>query len=399
MTEDRKAVLVLKDGTYFEGLGIGATTKVEGEIVFNSTMVGYSGIMTDPTYYGQILLMTYPLIGNIGVADPGVRDKWNIPQYFESDYEIYAPDQQPEPYDKHPNPKLIKNKGLIVSELCKQPSHWKTKMTLDLLLKNESVPGIEGIDTRELMKKLRDDGEMVGILQVFEDNQEPDIEKLRKEVTKAQNLNETNLVKEVSVTKPIVYEQKNNAPKIALIDLGTKMNIIRSLLNRNVTVLRVPFDFSIDQILDYKPDGVVISNGPGDPHHAGLKNTIETIQAIVAKDIPLLGICFGNQVFSLAMGAELYRMKCGHRSPNQTAMDLETKHCYATIQNHGYAIKKDSLDKTDLQLWFQNVNDNTFEGVKHKTARAVSVEFHPELQPAPIDAKFVYDQFVNLLKS
>ena len=398
MEEEQLAILVLSDGTYFEGKGFGAAKKVEAEVVFNSTMVGYPGILTDPTYYGQILLMTYPLIGNIGVADPNSRDEWNIPQFFESDYDHYAPNQQTTPYETHPNPRLFKNTGLIVFELCKQPSHWKMKMPLDEALKKEGIPGIEGIDTRELMKKFRDDGESTGILQVFDYNQEPDIDQLQKEASKIPNPNEKNFIKDISVKEPIVYEEKNGAPKTVLIDLGTKMNIIRSLLNRDVTVVRVPYNFSIDQILEYNPNGVVISNGPGNPKHADLKPTIATIQAIVEKDIPLLGICLGNQIFSLAMGAELYRMKCGHRSPNQTSMDLETKHCYATIQNHGFAIDKDSLDKTDLQLWFKNVNDNTVEGVKHKKARAVSVEFYPELQPAPIDAKFVYDQFVELLR-
>jgi carbamoyl-phosphate synthase small subunit len=399
MEDERLAVLVLNDGTYFEGIGYGASEKVAAEVVFNSTMVGYPGILTDPTYYGQILLMTYPLIGNIGIADPNVRDEFNIPQFFESDYDHYAPKQQATPYDSHPNPHLFKNSALIVSELCKQPSHWKIKMSLDETLKKEGIPGIQKIDTRELMKKFRDEGECTGILQVFEGNEEPDIEGLQNEASEIPNPAETSYVKNVSVKEPMFYEQENGASKIILIDLGTKMTIIRSFLNRKVAVVRVPYNFSIEKILDYNPDGVVISNGPGNPNHADLKSTVQTIQAIVEKEIPLLGIGLGNQLFSLAMGAELYRMKCGHRSPNQTSMDLGTKRCYATIQNHGYAVNKDSLDKTDLELWFENVNDYTVEGVKHKRGKAVSVEFYPELQPAPIDAKFVYDQFVELLKS
>lgn len=399
MEEERVAVLMLNDGTYFEGKGFGAVKRVESEILFNSTMVGYSEILTDPTNYNQILLMTYPLIGNIGVADPNMRDQWNIPHFFESDYDFFPPNQPTLPYERHPNPHLFKISGLVVSELCRQPSHWKLKMSLDEILKKEDIPGIEGLDTRELMKKIRDDGECSGVLQVFGEHIEPDIKALEKEAAKIPDLTDKNFLKDVSVKSPIVYAQRNGAPKVVLIDLGTKMTIIRSFLYRHVTVVRVPFDFSIDQISEYKPDGIIISNGPGNPNHAELKPTIATIEAIVEKDIPLLGIGLGNQAFSLAMGAKLSRMKCGHRSPNQTVMDLKTKRCYITVQNHGYVVKEDSLNETDLQLWFRNVNDNTVEGLEHKKARAFSVEFYPELQPAPIDAKYIYDQFMELLKS
>jgi carbamoyl-phosphate synthase small subunit len=399
MTEDRKAILILRDGTYFEGAGFGATTKIEGEVVFNSNVVGHSGIITDPTYYSQILLMTYPLIGNIGVADPDARDKWNIPMNFDSDYDIYPPGQQSVSYDQHPNPKLVKCKGLVVSELCQKPSHWRLKMPLEQLLKHEGIPGIEGIDTRELMTKLREDGEMLGILQVFREGEEPDIGKLNAEVSRIQNPNEKNLVNDLSTKKSISYEQNAGTKKVVLIDLGTKMTLIRSLLNRNLAVIRVPYNLSAREIIEYQPDGVLISNGPGDPQHIGLKSTLQTIQELVQKNIPLMGIGLGSQVFSLAMGAKLYRMKLGHRSSNQPSMDLETKRCYITPQDHGFAVNAESLKQTDLTLWFLNINDKTVEGVKHKNGKAFSVEFIPEYQPGPIDANFLYEKFMELMKS
>ncbi|MHA1324382.1 MAG: carbamoyl-phosphate synthase domain-containing protein, partial [Candidatus Helarchaeota archaeon] len=305
MTEGRKAVLVLTDGTYFEGLGFGATTQVDGEVVFNTGMVGYPESMTDPSYQGQILTFTYPLIGNYGIPDPDVRDEWNIPKFFESDFEEYAPKDTVESHNRHPNPHGIKVTGIVVHELCKKPSHWNCKMTLDEWMKREGIPGIEGVDTRELTKKLRVHGVMLGLLKVCEEGEDLNIEKLIAEVKKVKDPNDRNLVGEVSPSHPMVYETSGKL-KIVLIDVGAKLNIIRNLLRLNLTVIRVPYDFSAREILEYKPDGFFITNGPGDPKHPSLEPTIQTTRELVEEGLPLMGICYGNQIFALAMGADTY---------------------------------------------------------------------------------------------
>lgn len=397
MTIVRKAILVLSDGTYFEGLGFGATKQVDGEIVFNTGMVGYPESMTDPSYKGQILTFTYPLIGNYGVPDPNIRDKWNIPKFFESDFDEYAPTEAVVQHEIHPNPRGIKVTGIIVHELCREPSHWNSKMALETWMQKEMIPGIEGIDTRELTKKLRVHGVMLGLLKVCAEGEDPNVEKLIKEAQGVQDPNDRNLVKEVSIKKPFIYESKRNL-KVVMIDVGAKLNIIRNLLAHNLTVIRVPFDTSAKEILEYRPDGIFITNGPGDPKHPSLRPTIDTTRELVESGLPLMGICYGNQIFSLAMGANTYKLKYGHRSQNQPSMDLETKRCYITTQNHGFAVDADSLNQTNLKLWFINVNDRTVEGVKHTTRKAFSVQFHPEHYPGPVDAEYLFEKYLKLLQ-
>ncbi|HUX98733.1 MAG TPA: glutamine-hydrolyzing carbamoyl-phosphate synthase small subunit [Candidatus Deferrimicrobium sp.] len=398
MAVHRKAILVLNDGTYFEGTGFGATTQVDGEVVFNTGMVGYPESMTDPSYQGQILTLTYPLIGNYGVPDPDARDKWNIPRFFEADFDEYAPTQPTQLHDKHPNPTGIKITGLVIHELCKDPSHWNMKMTLDEWMKREGIPGIEGVDTRELTKKLRVHGVMLGLLKAYKEGEEPNIDILMNKAQKVQDPNERNLVGEVSPKNPIIYE--NDGPlKIVLIDVGAKLNILRNLLNRKLTVIRVPYDFSAKEILEYKPNGFFITNGPGDPKHESLKETIATTRELVDEGLPLMGICYGNQIFSLAMGADTYKLKYGHRSQNQPSMDIETGRCYITTQNHGFAVDVDSLKQTDLKLWFINVNDKTVEGVKHTKKKAFSVQFHPEHFPGPVDTEYLFEKYIQTLQA
>lgn len=398
MTNNRKAILVLSDGTYFEGSGFGAAKKVDGEVVFNTGMVGYPESMTDPSYQGQILTLTYPLIGNYGVPDPDARDKWNIPQFFESDFDEYAPNQPVEQHAQHNHPNGIKVTALVIHELCQQPSHWNSKMTLEQWMMSEGIPGIEGIDTRELTKKLRVHGVMLGLLQVCEEGEEPNIENLVLEAKEVPDPNARDLVQEVSVKNPIVYE--NIGPlKVVVIDVGAKLNIIRNLLARNLTVIQVPYDFSVKEILEYHPDGFFITNGPGDPKHPSLRTTIETTRELVEENLPLMGICYGNQIFSLAMGADTYKLKYGHRSQNQPCMDLETERCYITTQNHGFAVDVESLKQTDLKLWFINANDKTVEGVKHTKKNAFSVQFHPEHYPGPVDAEYLFDYYTHMLET
>ena len=366
-----KAVLVLEDGSTFFGHGFGATKKVSGEIVFSTSMVGYPESLTDPSYKGQILTFTYPLVGNYGVPPYDLEN--GVPRYFESEN--------------------IKVRGLVIHELCRKPYHWASTRTLDEWLKDEDVPGIYGIDTRKLTKKLRVKGVMLGILEVYEEGEEPNIEKLLKEVKTVQDPNSTDLVKEVTVKEPVRYEV--GGKKVAvLIDCGIKHGILRTLLQQGMDVIRVPYDFSAKEILEYKPDGVIISNGPGDPKQC--VKTIECVRDLVEEDIPIMGICLGTQILALALGGDTYKLKYGHRSQNQSVIDLETKRCYITTQNHGYVTNMESLKGTGLEVWFMNANDKTVEGVKHKSKPAFAFQWHPEASPGPYDTKFLFDKFLKL---
>jgi len=369
-----KAVLVLEDGSFFIGKGFGAIKKVSGEIVFSTGMVGYPESLTDPSYYGQILTLTYPLIGNYGVPAYD-KDEFDVPISFESIG--------------------IKVTGLVIQELCFKPHHWTSRRTLDEWLRSEDIPGIYGIDTRRLTKKLREKGVMLGILQVYEENEEPNLDRLLKEAKRVPDPNMRDLVKEVTISKPIYYDCNGNK-KIVLIDCGTKAGIIRNLLKRRVNVIRVPYDLSAEEILDYKPDGVLISNGPGDPKRCA--KTIEAVRTLAEEKIPMMGICLGNQILALAMGGDTYKLKYGHRSQNQPAYDLETGRCYITIQNHGYAVKTESLEKTDLECWFINANDKTVEGVKFRNGPSFAVQWHPEASPGPYDTEFLFDEFLRRVK-
>ncbi|MHA1377151.1 MAG: glutamine-hydrolyzing carbamoyl-phosphate synthase small subunit [Candidatus Helarchaeota archaeon] len=393
---DRNAVLVLSDGTVFEGIGFGATKKVSGEVVFNTGMVGYPEGLTDPSYQGQILTFTYPLIGNYGVPDHNIRDKWNIPKYFESDFKHVIPGEEPPNYDQIKVKNGIKVTALIIHELCKKPNHWESVMTLDDWCKKENIPGIEEIDTRELTKKLRVHGVMLGIVQVCEEGEDPNIEALKEEVKYVEDPNDRDLVGEVSIKEPILYDN-NPEVKIALIDTGMKLNILKVLLKNNATVIRLPYDVSVDEVLSYEPNGIFCTNGPGDP--AKCVKTIDTIKHLVKEEkLPFMGICLGNQLFALSMGAKTYKLKYGHRSQNQPAIDLETGRCYITTQNHGFSVDNDSMEGTGLKLWFINANDKTNEGVKHEKLDAYSVQFHPEHTPGPVDAEYLIQNYVKELR-
>jgi carbamoyl-phosphate synthase small subunit len=369
--EDVEAVLLLEDGSIFSGFGFGAATQVSGEVVFSTSMVGYPEALTDPSYNGQILTLTYPLVGNYGVP---TRDSENmLLKYFESD--------------------SIKVKGLIVHELCKYPSHWQSRESLDEWLMEESVPGIWGIDTRKLVKKLRLNGVMRGLLEVCEEDDEPDLKKLRRQMKSIQDPNSRDLVGEVTIKEP-VFHGVGAYKRIVIIDCGVKYGILRSLLKRELEVVRVPYDFSSNEILDYRPHGVIISNGPGDPKRC--VKTTKCVRELVEEDVPVLGICLGTQLLTLGMGGDTYKLKYGHRSQNQPAFDLETGRCYITTQNHGYAVNPDSVKDTDLSIWFINANDKTVEAVRHKRNRAFGVQWHPEAEPGPLDTEFLFDDFLKL---
>ncbi len=354
------------------GYGFGKPTKTSGEIVFSTSMVGYPEALTDPSYKGQILTLTYPLVGNYGV--PRNDFDLGLPLYFESDH--------------------IQPSGLIIHELCTTPYHWACSRTLDEWLAEEGIPGIYGIDTRRLTKKLRIHGVMLGILQVCEEGKEPNIDALLKEVRHVPDPNLTDLVKEVTIKEPLTYTVDGDK-KVALVDCGVKNNILRNFLKRGISVVRLPYDFSAKEILEYKPDGVVVSNGPGDP-----KKCIAAIQATIelVETLPVMGICLGNQILMLAMGGDTYKMKFGHRAQNQPVLNLNTNRCYITTQNHGYAIDMNCFDRTPLECWFINANDKTVEGVKHRNKPVFAVQWHPEASPGPYDTGFLFDEFAALME-
>jgi len=349
--------LVLQDGSVFYGYGFGAERSVSGEVVFNTGMVGYPESMTDPSYSGQILVFTYPLIGNYGVPQQSYEEK--LSTSFESD--------------------KIQVQGIVVCDYSFDHNHWNAYESLSSWMKRNNIPGVYGIDTRELTKKLRVKGTMLGKIIV---NREP----------KLFDPNKVNLVKDVSITYPEIYERKK--PTVMLIDCGVKHNIIRSLLERNVTVIRVPWNYDITKTsLDY--DGIIISNGPGNPKMC--KETITNIKKAIKHEIPIFGICLGNQLLALAAGADTYKMKYGHRSQNQPCIEAGTKRCYITTQNHGYAVNTKRLPK-GWEQWFINANDNTNEGIRHKNKPFMSVQFHPEAMPGPVDTGFLFDEFLKIIR-
>jgi carbamoyl-phosphate synthase small subunit len=357
MVENKKVKLILEDGSEFLGISFGCEGNSSGEVVFNTGMVGYPETLTDPSYRGQILVCTYPLIGNYGVPD---RERLNgISKNFESD--------------------TIHVRGLIVSNYSNEYSHWSTKKSLGDWLKEENIPAITGIDTRMLTRKLRDNGTMFGKI-IIDDNIKVEFD----------DPNKTDLVKEVSVKEPVEYSA--GIKKIILVDCGTKNNIIRAFLGRNISVIRVPYDYDFTTI---KANGIMLSNGPGDPkmNIATIDNTRKAIET----NIPILGICLGSQILALAAGADTYKLKYGHRGHNQPCNEMGTKRCYITSQNHGYAVKSDTLPQ-DWREWFVNDNDGTNEGIIHISKPFFAAQFHPEASPGPDDCEFIFDMFVRALK-
>jgi carbamoyl-phosphate synthase small subunit len=351
--------LVLEDGSIYHGYPFGAEKSAAGEVVFNTGMVGYPEALTDPSYKGQILTLTYPLIGNYGVP-PNQNDLFGIPAFFESG--------------------KIQIQGLVVSEQCEAYHHWNAAKSLSKWLKEHNIPGIYGIDTRALTKKLREKGTMLGKIIYNEDVEFDDP-------------NKRNLVEEVSIDKPVIYG--DGKIKVVILDCGIKNNIIRCFLKRKVKVIRVPWDYDIfNPQFDF--DGLFISNGPGDPKMC--TKTIKTVRKAMANNIPIFGICLGNQILALAAGADTYKLKYGHRSQNQPCKEVGTKRCYITPQNHGYAVDAKSLPR-DWQPWFENANDKTNEGIKHTKKPWFSIQFHPEAKCGPVDTEFLFDRFIDMIKN
>lgn len=351
--------LILEDGSVYTGYGFGAISSTKGEVVFNTGMVGYPETLTDPSYHGQILVMTYPLIGNYGV--PGKERDGGILTNFESE--------------------KIQVEGLIISGYSQEYSHWSAERSLSDWMEEEGVPGIYGIDTRALTRKLRENGTMLGrivpidSIEEFEEFEDP---------------NKRNLAAEVCIEKPVEYMRGKT--KIALVDCGVKNNIIRAFLGRDITVIRVPQDYDFNTL---SVDGVMLSNGPGDPKT--FTETIENTKRAIESNIPILGVCLGSQILGLAAGCDTYKLKYGHRSHNQPVNESGTRRCYITSQNHGYAIDSDSLP-LDWREWFTNDNDGTNEGIIHVSKPFFGTQFHPEASPGPDDTEFIFDMFVRALK-
>ena len=354
----KKAYLILEDGATFQGFSFGSPVSVSGEVVFNTAMTGYPENLTDPSYSGQILVPTYPLIGNYGVK-PMIMDG-GLPLFFESD--------------------KIHIKALVISDYSFEYSHWNAVKSLDEWLKEYNIPGIYGVDTRQVTKIIREQGVMLGKL-VVEGCDVPE---------EFDDPNKRNLVAEVSCKAVKTYG--NGDIKIVLVDCGCKYNIIRCLVARGATVIRVPWDYDFTK-LDY--DGVMLGNGPGDPEMCGA--TVSNIRKAVETGKPIFGICLGNQLLSLAAGATTYKLKYGHRSHNQPALEVGTSRAVITSQNHGYAVDTASLNK-DWEPYFVNLNDGTNEGIRHKSKPFFSVQFHPEATSGPNDTECLFDKFIALCK-
>ena len=336
-------------------------------------MVGYTEAITDPSYRGQILCMTYPLIGNYGVPSYEIKDEFGLPKYFESD--------------------KIQIKGLLIHDLSRVASHWSCIKTLDEWLYEEGIPGIFGIDTRELTKKLRVKGVMNGALSVSKGS--IDDARLSK-LAKSEHYEGRNFMPEVSVNQPHEYGINNNNNEcIVLLDTGTKYSIIRNIVRIGYKVIRLPWDTPYEKIKSYHPQGVVISNGPGDPKLC--KATVKTATELIEKSIPTLGICLGNQILALAGGADTYKLKFGHRGQNKPCVDLRNNQTFITSQNHGYGIDPKNLDRTGFRIWFSNIDDNTIEGIEHESKPIIAVQFHPEASPGPNDCLFVFNRFKEII--
>jgi carbamoyl-phosphate synthase small subunit len=362
---------MLEDGTTFEGIGFGYPTEIAGEVVFNTGMVGYTETLTDPSYRGQILCMTYPLVGNYGVPSFDVKDEYGLPKFFESE--------------------RIQPKALLIHELSDIASHWSCVKTLDQWLYEQKIPGIHGIDTRELTKKLRSKGVMMGALVVSEDR----IEDARlKRVLDDAKYEGVNFMSEVSTAQVQQYGDPDKEA-IVVIDTGVKYSIIRNIMRTGYRVVRLPWNATIDQVRSFNPKGVVISNGPGDPKVC--TDTIRTATNLIKSDVPTLGICLGNQILALAGGADTYKLKFGHRGQNKPCIDKRTNQVYVTSQNHGYGIDPKTLKQSGFKVWFSNADDNTIEGIEHESKRAVAVQFHPEASPGPYDCMFVFDRFKEII--
>lgn len=355
----KKRLLILEDGTVFTGTAFGSEKASQGEVVFTTGMTGYQETLSDPSFYGQIVTLTYPLIGNYGIN----RD----------DFESITP----------------AIRGFVVRELADQPSNWRSDMSVNAYLTAQDIPGIEGIDTRKLTRIIRSKGAVRAIL--TEADAEVDVEETVAQLQETAFI--THHVREVS--PKAAYPSPGRGKRVVLLDFGMKHGILRELNKRDCDVLVVPYNTTAEQILAFHPDGIMLSNGPGNPED--VSEGIETIKGLIGK-VPIFGICLGHQLFSLACGARSFKLPFGHRGGNHPVKDLRTGRTDLTSQNHGYAIDIDSLKDTDLELTHVALNDGTCEGVRHKKYPIFTVQYHPEASPGPEDSNHLFDQFIEMME-
>ena len=356
------AILALEDGTIFRGKSFGSTGERYGEVVFNTSMAGYQEIITDPSYKGQIVTMTYPLIGNYGINKEDAESR--------------------QPFVE----------GFVVKECSKIASNWRKEKPLDEYLKEHGIVGIEGIDTRELTLHIREAGAMKAVLSTLD----ADEEGLIKKAKVSPGLLGVDLVKEVTSSNQYLWPKSaKNKYKVVVLDCGVKYNILNELLKHDCQVMVVPAHTVPHEILKMKPRGVLLSNGPGDP--AAVDYVIETTRSLIGK-VPIFGICLGHQMLGLALGGKTYKLKFGHHGANHPVKELKTGRVSITAQNHGFCVEIDSLNNKDVEITHINLNDHTLEGMRHKKLPVFSVQFHPEASPGPHDAEYLFAQFIDMMK-
>jgi carbamoyl-phosphate synthase small subunit len=368
----KQAILILEDGTYFEGQAIGAEGTSVGEVVFSTSMTGYQEMLTDPSYRGQILTLTYPLIGNYGVCERALES--TQPQVS----------------------------GFVVKELCDHPSNWTSEGDTGEFLDESGIVGIAGVDTRALTRKLRVHGVMMGLIST-----ELTPREALTELATADNYTTIDFVGKVSTPQPYQWSDTvdtgahqsllafGDGPRVVVVDYGTKRNILRSLASLGCEVIVLPYTMSAPEVLAFHPDGIVLSPGPGNP--ALLANAIETVRGLM-DTVPIMGVCLGHQLLARAAGGATFKLKFGHRGANHPVKDLVSGRVHITSQNHGFAVDADSLARTDLEVSQLNLNDGTVEGMRHKTKPIFSIQYHPEASPGPLDNKHLFAEFVETVK-
>jgi len=367
--------LYLEDGTRFEGRGFGSPQSKAGEVVFTTGMAGYPETLTDPSFRGQILTFTYPLIGNYGVPAPDAVDAFGLPKFLEAAH--------------------VQVRGVIVRAHTR-PSHWQSSRSLDRWLSEEGIPGIAGIDTRRLTLHLRAHGVLRGIIDVGPPGRRPSSAELAARLREAPAYSDEPLVPEVSVAAPVFYDA-GEGPVVALLDCGVKASIVRAILSRGCSVLRLPYDREVPERWDGRPvSGLLIGNGPGDP--AKLVATIEELNRPTTRALPTLGICLGHQLLALSRGGSTFKLKFGHRGQNKTVCFPEGR-AMIVSENHGYAVDPASLASTGLEPWASNPDDGTLEGLRDRHGRVIALQGHPEGHPGPQEAGFVFDRFVEMVRA
>jgi len=357
-----QAILALEDGKIFKGESFGATGERYGEVVFNTSMTGYQEILTDPSYKGQIVIMTYPLIGNYGINKEDVESR---------------------------KPFL---EGFVVKECSKVASNWRSSRSLNDYLKENKILGIKGIDTRALTLHIREAGAMKAVLST----EDGDEKRLVRKARNSPGLVGIDLVKEVTCNKKYFWSHlKNKRFKVVVLDCGVKYNILRKLSEHQCQIVVMPAHAEVSEILRVRPDGLLLSNGPGDP--AAVSYVVKTTRSLIGK-LPIFGICLGHQMLGLALGGKTYKLKFGHHGANHPVKDVKTGKISVTVQNHGFCVDIGSLDKKEIEITHINLNDQTLEGMRHKKLPIFSVQFHPEASAGPHDAQYLFDEFIKIME-